>query len=65
MEKMTLIVACKRFFGFPSASSRFTPDLKGFSEEMKELTQKDRDELAAMFLDQGIEVVPADGKTTL
>lgn len=63
MEEKTLIVALKSFFGWPPAGSKFSSDLKGFSQEVKELTQQDRNELAAMFLEQGIKVIPPPGKT--
>ena len=58
MDKKTLTVACKAFFGLKDGQ-----DLKGFSEEMKALTQADRNDLAALFQTIGIEIVPMPGKS--
>ena len=57
MDKKTLAVACRGFFGLLPGQ-----DLKGFSEEMRQLTPKDREELAEMFEKAGIaKIIPAQG----
>jgi len=71
MDKKTLTVACRAFFGMLPGQ-----DLKGFAEEMRRhqgaaetrpehkiLTQKDRNELAVLFQSVNIEIVPATGET--
>ena len=51
--EMTLGSACKRFFGFKPGET-----LKEFMDEIRELNEKDREDLKVEFAKVGIEVVP-------
>ena len=60
MIQQTLTVACAKFFGKKPGQA-----LSSFSDEMKALTQKDRNELAEMFKSIDVEVIPLAGKTEI
>ena len=66
MTKETLMVACRKFFGYPPSGSKFTPDLKGFAEEMHTLTDKDKADFIEMFKTIDIEIIePQSGKSNV
>lgn len=51
MEKVSFVVACKKFFGILPGQS-----LMDFQKEIKALTPKDKEELTAMFPSVGFEI---------
>lgn len=56
MEKVTFVVACKKFFGFKPGQT-----IAQFGEELKQLTSKDRADLVEMFPSVGFQIMePAD-----
>lgn len=52
MEKVSFAKACKEYFGMKPGQT-----LSDFLAELKELTEKDREELKAMFPSVGYEIV--------
>ena len=53
-KQVSFVIACKNFFG-----QRAGTTLKEFNEELKALSNKDRQELAVMLEAAGIKVDPA------
>lgn len=51
MEKVSFVVACKRYFGMKPEQT-----MGQFAQELKALTDKDRQDLKAMFPSVGYEV---------
>jgi hypothetical protein len=52
MEKCTLVVACKKFFGLHPGQT-----LTQFQEEVRALTDKDREDFKKWFPSVGYEII--------
>lgn len=60
MKRKTLVMACREFFGYLPGQT-----LKEFGDELKQLSQDERDEFGEMFENVGYEIIPADGRTAI
>ena len=62
VQKMSFVVACKKFFGMDRGSVK--QNLQEFGAELKALTPQDRVEMSAMFKEQGYEITDVPQPTT-